>query len=51
MREGRRWVTPKQDALKQELSHGYCPACLEEAHKQIQALRYAVRHLPLAANP
>lgn len=46
------WVTPEPGALQgQPVSHGYCPSCLDEAHREIRAMRYGLLgRPPLAAN-
>lgn len=46
------WVNPEPGALHgQAVSHGYCPVCLEEAHREIRAMRYGLLgRRPLAAN-
>lgn len=52
MREGEQWVNPEPAILASEsVSHGYCPSCLEQAHREIRALRYGLSGLTqLAAN-
>lgn len=46
------WVNTESGALQgQAVSHGYCPSCLEEAHREIRAMRYGLlARRPLAAN-
>jgi hypothetical protein len=50
LRVGRSWVKPSEDVSQHDLSHGYCPACLDKARKEIQALRFQMPPRPLMLN-
>ncbi|MFM1921502.1 MAG: hypothetical protein RLZZ303_3136 [Candidatus Hydrogenedentota bacterium] len=43
VRDQDQWLPPQPETAPAEsVSHGYCPQCLEQAHREIRALRYGL---------
>lgn len=49
IREDGQWVAAAPVTQDDAVSHGYCPTCLEQAHREIRSLRFGLPTPPRMA--